>query len=121
MNATVSAPLPNAIFLVMGSTEATLPEVTADGLVWASNEALIIGGTNDMDGDTTIHVTSQEPTQELIQLAPQVIRCPTGQLTFETVYGEQLLQYAVPSDTTRVHIWVDDLREPSTVHLQISE
>jgi hypothetical protein len=61
MNVTVHAPLPNAIFLVLGSQEATLPDVTAEGLVWASEDALIIGGTNDMDGNTTIHVSGHEP------------------------------------------------------------
>ncbi|TPV47753.1 hypothetical protein FJ661_20155 [Pseudarthrobacter phenanthrenivorans] len=99
MNVTVHAPLPNAIFLVLGSHEATLPDVTAEGLVWASEDALIIGGTNDMDGNTTIHVSGQEPAQELIPLASQVIKCSTGELTLETVYGERLSQYEVPGAT----------------------
>jgi hypothetical protein len=33
MNVTVHAPLPNAIFLVLGSQEAKLPDVTGEGLV----------------------------------------------------------------------------------------
>ena len=119
MNVTVHAPLPNAIFLVLGSQEATLPDVTAEGLVWASEDALIIGGTNDMDGNTTIHVSGQEPAQELIPLASQVIKCSTGELTLETVYGERLSQYEVPGATARIGIWVDDLREPGKVHLQV--
>lgn len=119
MNVTVHAPLPNAIFLLLGSQEATLPDVTAEGLVWASEDALIIGGTNDMDGDTTIHVSAQEPAQELIPLASQVIRCSTGELTLETVYGEKLSRYTVPAGTARIGIWVDDLREPGNVHLQV--
>ncbi len=119
MNVTVHAPLPNAIFLVLGSQEATLPDVTADGLVWASEDALIIGGTNDIDGDTTIHVSGQEPAQELIPLAPQVIRSSAGELTLETVYGDKLSQYEVPAGTARIGIWVDDLREPGNVHLQV--
>lgn len=119
MNVTVHAPLPNAIFLVLGSQEATLPDVTAEGLVWASEDALIIGGTNDMDGNTTIHVSGQEPAQELIPLASQVIKCSTGELTLETVYGERLSQYEVPSATARIGIWVDDLHEPGKVHLQV--
>lgn len=119
MNATVHAPLPNAIFLVLGSEKATLPDVTAEGLVWASEDALIIGGTNDMDGDTTIHVAGQVPTQELIPLATQVIRCPAGKLALETVYGEKLSQYEVPAGAAKISIWVDDLREPGIVHLQV--
>lgn len=121
MNATVIAPLPNAIFLVLGSERATLPNVTAEGLVWASEDALIIGGTNDMDGDTTIHVAGQTPTQELIPLAPQVIKCSAGKLTLETVYGEKLSQFEVPAGSAEIGIWVDDLREPGTVHLQVIE
>ena len=54
MNPTVRAKLPNAIFLILGPEEPTLPHVTAEGLVWASEGTLIIGGTNDMDGETTI-------------------------------------------------------------------
>lgn len=119
MNVTVHAPLPNAIFLLLGSQEATLPDVTAEGIVWASEDALIIGGTNDMDGDTTIHASAQEPAQELIPLASQVIRCSTGELTLETVYGEKLSRYTVPAGTARIGIWVDDLREPGNVHLQV--
>lgn len=119
MNVTVHAPLPNAIFLVLGSQEATLPDVTAEGLVWANEDALIIGGTNDMDGDTTIRLSGQEPAQELIPLASQVIMCSTGELTLETVYGEKLSQYEVPAGTARIGIWVDDLREPGNVHLQV--
>jgi len=119
MNVTIHAPLPNAIFLVLGSQEATLPDVTAEGLVWASEDALIIGGTNDMDGDTTIHVSGQEPSQELIPLTSEVIRCSTGELTLETVYGEKLSQYEVPAGTASIGIWVDDLREPGNVHLQV--
>jgi hypothetical protein len=119
MNVTVHAPLPNAIFLVLGSQEAKLPDVTGEGLVWASEDALIIGGTNDMDGDTTIHVSGQEPAQELIPLASQVIRCSTGELTLETVYGEKLSRYTVPAATAKIGIWVDDLREPGNVHLQV--
>jgi hypothetical protein len=121
MNATVHAPLPNAIFLVLGSEKATLPEVTAEGLVWASDDALIIGGTNEMDGDTTIHLAGQEPTQELIPLAPQVITCSGGKLTLETVYGQKLSQYEVPAGAAAIGIWVDDLREPGIVHLQVAE
>lgn len=117
MNATVRARLPNAIFLVLGSEEPTLPDVTADGLVWASENALIIGGTNDMDGDTTIHIAAQAPTQELIQLNQQMIQCSAGQLTLETVYGEKLSQYEVPVGSARIGIWVDDLAEPGIVHL----
>ncbi|MEW1811809.1 hypothetical protein AB0284_13985 [Pseudarthrobacter phenanthrenivorans] len=119
MNVTVHAPLPNAIFLVLGSQEATLPDVTAEGLVWASDDALIIGGTHEMDGDTTIHLSGQEPSQELILLASKVIGCPAGELTLETVDGEELSQYKVPAGTARIGIWVDDLREPGNVHLQV--
>jgi hypothetical protein len=120
MTAIVQARLPNAIFLVLGSEEPTLPDVTAEGLVWASGDALIIGGTNDMDGDTTIHVAAQAPIQELIQLAPQVIQCSAGRFTLETVYGEKLSQYEVPVGSAKICIWVDDLREPGMVHLQVS-
>jgi hypothetical protein len=119
MTVTLQAALPNAIFLVLGSQEATLPDVTAEGLVWASEDALIIGGTNDMDGETTIHLSAQEPAQELIPLASQVIRCSAGKLTLETVYGEKLSQYAIPAGPARIGIWVDDLREPGNVHLQV--
>jgi len=121
MKATVHAPLPNAIFLVLGSGKATLPDVTAEGLVWASKDALIIGGTNDMDGNTTIHMAAQEPTQKLIPLAPQVITCSSGKLVLETVYGEKLSHYEVPAGRAIIGIWVDDLREPGIVHLQIVE
>lgn len=121
MNATVIAPLPNAIFLVLGSERVTLPDVTAEGLVWASEDALIIGGTNDMDGNTTIHVAGQAPTQELIPLAPQVIKCTAGKLTLETVYGKKLSQFEVPAGSAKIGIWVDDLREPGTVHLHVIE
>jgi hypothetical protein len=72
-----------------------------------------------MDGDTTIHVSGQEPSQELIPLTSEVIRCSTGALTLETVYGEKLSQYEVPAGTARIGIWVDDLREPGNVHLQV--
>lgn len=120
MTAIVQARLPNAIFLVLGSEEPTLPDVAAEGLVWASEDALIIGGTNDMDGDTIIHVAAQAPTQELIQLAPHVIQCSAGRLTLETVYGEKLSQYEVPVGSAKIGIWVDDLREPGMVHLQVS-
>lgn len=119
MNVTVRAPLPNAIFLVLGSQEATLPDVTAEGLVWASEDVLVIGGTNDLDGDTTIHVSGQAPAQELIPLTSKVIRCSAGELTLETVYGENLSRYEVPASTARIGIWVDDLREPGNVHLQV--
>lgn len=119
-NVTVHAPLPNAIFLVLGSQEAKLPDVTAEGLVWASEDALIIGGTNDMDGNTTIHVSAQEPAQELIPLASQVIMCSTGKLTLETAYGERLSQYELPAGAARIGIWVDDVREPGNVHLQVA-
>lgn len=74
-----------------------------------------------MDGDTTIHVAGQAPTQELIPLAPHVIRCSAGQLTLETVYGERLSQYEVPAGSAKIGIWVDDLREPGIVHLQVTE
>lgn len=120
MNTTVRAKLPNAIFLVLGAEVPTLPDVTAEGLVWASEDALIIGGTSDMDGETTIQITAQVPTQELIPLDSRLIQCPAGQLTLETVYGEKLSQYEVPVGTARIAIWVDDLAEPGIIHLQVS-
>lgn len=120
MTTTVRAHLPNAIFLVLGSEEASIPDVTAEGLVWASEDALIIGGTNDLDGETTIQIAAQAPTQELIELHPRIIQCPAGQLTLETVYGEKLSQYEVPAGSAKIGIWVDDLAEPGIVHLQVT-
>lgn len=42
-------------------------------------------------------------------------------LTLETVYGEKLSQYKVPAGSAKIGIWVDDLAEPGTVHLQVIE
>ncbi|MDR6416451.1 hypothetical protein [Pseudarthrobacter sulfonivorans] len=120
MRTTVQAQLPNAIFLVLGSEDPTLPDVDAEGLVWVSENALIIGGTNDMDGETIIHVSGQAPTGELIQLDRRMIQCPAGRLTLETVFGDNLLQYEVPVGSAKIGIWIDDLAEPGIVHLQVS-
>jgi len=74
-----------------------------------------------MDGDTIIRLGGEAPTEELIPLAPQVIKCSAGKLTLETVDGEKLSQYEVPAGSAKIGIWVDDLREPGTVHLQVIE
>jgi hypothetical protein len=86
-------------------------DVTAEGLVWASEDALIIGGTNDMDGGTTIQTTARVPTQDLIRLDSTLIQCPADQSTLETVYGDKLSQYEVPVGSAGIGIWADDLAE----------
>ena len=120
MGTTVRAKLPNAIVLILGSEEPTVPDVTVEGLVWASEDALIVGGTTDMDGETIIQITAQVPAQKLIELGSRVIQCPAGQLSLETVYGERLSQYEVAVGSVRIGIWVDDLAEPGVIHLQVS-
>jgi hypothetical protein len=120
MTTTARAPLPNAIFLILGSDDASIPEVTGEGLVWASGDALIIGGTNEMDGETTIQVDTSPPTNELIRLDPCRIYSSSGTLSLETVYGEKIAQYDVPPGIVEIVAWVDDLAEPGTVHLQIA-
>jgi hypothetical protein len=119
MTTIVRAQLHYAIFLVLGSEEPTIPDVTGEGLVWASNDALIIGGRSDIDGETMIYVGPLAPSQELIQLDPRTIHCPAGHITLETVDGEKLSQHQVSAGPARIGIWVDDLAEPGIVHLQI--
>jgi hypothetical protein len=119
MTTSVRAKLPNAIFLVLGSDTATLPDATAVGLSWASKDALIVGGTNDMDGETTISVDSQAPARELIQLETHVIQCDSGSLSLETVLGDEISRYQVPVGSVEIIVFVDDLAEPGTVHLQV--
>ncbi|MBD1594412.1 hypothetical protein HC744_20550 [Arthrobacter sp. S1_S22] len=121
MTTTAKAQLPNAIFLVLGSEDATIPDVTAEGLIWASNDALIIGGTNDMDGETTIHVSTSPPENDLIPLEPRKISSNAGKLSLETVYAQPLIQQEVRPGIVEIIVWVDDLAEPGIVHLQIEQ
>jgi hypothetical protein len=120
MTTVARAQLPNAIFLILGSDDATIPEVTPDGLIWASENALIVGGTNYMDGKITIEVSTSPPEQELIPLEPHRIHSRSGRLSLETVDGEILGQYIGPAGMAKIVAWVDDLVEPGMVHLQIN-
>ncbi|MFE4837935.1 hypothetical protein ACFRAU_25035 [Arthrobacter sp. NPDC056691] len=120
MTTIVRARLHYAIFLVLGAEKPTIPNVTEDGLVWASEDALVIGGRSGVDGETTIHIGPLAPSQELIGLGPRTIQCPAGQIRLETADGERLSQHQVNAEQARVGIWVDDLAEPGIVHLQIT-
>jgi hypothetical protein len=82
---------------------------------------LIIGGTNDMDGETTIHVSTSPPENNLIPLEPRKIFSNAGKLSLETVYAQPLIQYEVRPGIVEIIVWVDDLAEPGTVHLQIDQ
>lgn len=121
MSTTTASP-PNAILFVLDPTnkDTVVPPYVDGELTAATATCISVGTQASVDGETevSLHLDTASPTN-LYQAFVGSLIAPGGAVAVVTSQFERLLEQEVPNGTVGVSLWVDDLRNPSRVVVQL--
>lgn len=113
---------PNAIVFISDPNNEgeEIPEYVNGQLVSATSSCVSVGTCPPMDGDTTIRLADSPWQVEGEMVFGGEIETPSGQLSVSTSELEVILRVAVPGDSVRLEVWVDNEREPTILTVYLS-
>lgn len=117
MQRTVTVAPSNSLVLVMDRAVGVIPEKMGGGLVAATSTCVAVGTLSEHDGETSISLSDEGATSELgtEPVFDGVMKTPSRVLSVCSVLDDVLIEMAVPSDETRVQVWVNDGAEPDKI------
>ena len=121
MNSIFVSP-PNAILFVLDPTNknAVVPPYIDGEIVAVTDTCVSVGTQADVDGEVEISMSlSGVVPIDLNKVLSRNILVPGGKIAVVTSEFQKVLELDVPAGSAYVSIWVDDLRNPARVFINI--
>ena len=107
---------PYSLIFVADPEGGTTPECSPPAPYWATPSCIAVGCLMYQDGDTEVSLgSSREVNPEGRPIFDGLLETPNRKVNVETAEGELVLQADVPTESTRVRIWTNALREPDKI------
>lgn len=113
---------PNSVVLLMDRSVGEIPDAMSGRLVAATSTCVAVGTLSEHDGLTRITLADESAEGATDRLVfDGMLETPSGTLSVCSVLDEVVLQIAVQSARTRVHIWADDDTEPANLRIVVGD
>jgi len=100
--------------------EVQIPEYVKNELVAATDSCISVVTQAEVDGEVEITLAfSEAAPSDLIHIARGNIRVPHGTLAVDTADEGILFERDVPKGRATVSIWVDDMKHPMRVFINV--
>jgi hypothetical protein len=100
--------------------DVLIPEIVGDELVIATDSCISVLTQASVDGEVEVSLAFSEAAPPgLVHVARGNIRVPHGTLTVDTADEGVLFERDVPKGRVTVSIWVDDMRHPERVFINV--
>jgi hypothetical protein len=107
---------PNSILFIVDPSGETIPAITRDRRIWATDSCICVGCLMEQDGPTD--VTVGPDAQVAPPRAPAfdgVLRTPSRIVQISTSERTSVFEAPVENEQTRVRIWTNHPSEPDEV------
>lgn len=117
---TLSIAPPNSVLLVGDMEHSAIPVSMHNSVVSATGSCIAIGCRAQHDGPTSLRIGSDGDFTVADRLVFEGdLATPRRQFSLFSVLNEEIISIAVPRETTRLKIWVNDTSEPDRISILI--
>lgn len=100
--------------------DVVVPECVADSLVASTDSCTSVAVQPEVDGDVEISMLcSGEIPPDLVHVGSASVALPSGKIAVTTADSGSLIEYDVPDDHASVSIYVDDVKFPARVFINV--
>src|SRR4051812_7917618 len=114
----VSVAVPNALLLV-GDPAGDPPTTMGRHLVRANASCIAVGTRPDVDGQTSVHLSTRRPAGEHRCVFRGSVELTSRRVTVASVLNDTLLDAPIDRDQVQIEIWVNDETEPDEVYVVV--
>ncbi|MEI2453119.1 hypothetical protein [Lysobacter firmicutimachus] len=116
MNKSIKIAPPNSLILVMDHSFGEVPAEMGGQLVSSTDSCVAVGTLSEIDGETTITLTSDLQIEPGLEEAFNgIVQTPSGELSICNSRNEALISLRELSLETRIRILVNDSYEPDQI------
>lgn len=104
------------------SKGVNIPEYVKNEIVAATDSCISVATQAPCDGDVEVALTQTKATLgNLLRLGSWELSTASGRLAVVAADDELILEQRVPRARTTVSVWVDDLKGPAKVSINIED
>jgi hypothetical protein len=107
---------PYSLIFIADADGGVAPECSPPAPYWATSTCIAVGCLMSQDGDTEVSLgNAREVDPGARPIFDSFLETPNRKVNVETAEGELILQADVPTESTRVRIWTNELQEPDKI------
>jgi hypothetical protein len=107
---------PYSLIFIADPDGGTAPECSPPAPYWATSTCIAVGCLMFQDGDTEVSLgKAHEVNPAGRPIFDNLLETPSLKVNVETAERELILQTDVPTVSTRVRIWTNELVEPDKI------